>query len=144
MWRVFGLWFLFFFLLQTCLTKAPKCWFYFKHVLKDFCFWESWLHEKKLIRQYLEPQGVFGEISWQQLLNQFKTGSTSLHIISNGPGFITMKLMPVSEAGCSICQLASSLFWILIIFTAVTIKLCVTVMLCISGSYSASQSTITG
>lgn len=67
------------FLLWLWLSKAPKCWFYSKHVLKDFCFWESWLHGKKLIRQYFEPQGPFCEISWQQLLNQLKTGSASLH-----------------------------------------------------------------
>lgn len=68
------------FLSLVWLTGAPKDWFYSKHVLKDFCFWESWLHgKKKLIRQYFVPQGAFCEISWQQLLNQLNTGSTRLH-----------------------------------------------------------------
>lgn len=45
------------------LNRVPKCWFCTKHVLKDFCFWESWIHEKKLIREYFEPQGALCEIS---------------------------------------------------------------------------------
>lgn len=127
----------FFFLLWVWLTKAPKRWFYSKHVVKDFCFWKSWLMEKSWSDSILSHKELSVKAADNSSLTSWRLEAQAC-IISNGPAFITMKLLPVSETGYSICQLASSLLlWILIIFT--TIKLCVTVMLCIWGAYSALQ-----